>query len=352
MDEKQSLILTEKPYNDDLARSGEVANYYARQDIFGEYHKGCAENTRSRQKNDLSLFSTMLAEMGVKRSIDQLYHDAQAWTGIEYGHVKAFQQWLLKRSYAIGSVNISVTTVRKYCALAFEAGTITNECLDLIRTVKNISHKRGVNIDRDRKTEGIEPRKEDSKKASPTYVSREGVRQLKSIKIDHPKSRRQYDKGLVSRDLLLVHLLAEHALRCSEIVALNIESFYLDTEEMIVYRSKTDTTDHIPLTANTLEVARLYLSTQARTSGPLFVGYNGNRITRRTINARIAQLGLKVGVKDLSPHDLRHHWAIAILKAGNSLDTMQFYGGWNTEVMPLRYARIAGVKHGKLKLSE
>jgi site-specific recombinase XerC len=329
---------------------GELANSYARQDIFAEYHQQCTANTQRRQQAELVLFARYLHEAGIERTPDDLYTQASAWRGITYGLVKGFVKWQLQQGYAIGSINVRLATIRKYCALAFESGVIESTAMDLIKTVDGYSHKVGRNIDTDRKKQGI-PTRKGYKKATPTKVSTHAARRLKkaTVETDVPR-RRMHDQDLDARDSLLMCLFIEHALRCSEVAALNVESFNLEERTVTVYREKTDTHDTYELMPRTYQAAKIYLA--GKLSGPLFTGYQGKRISTRAINDRVRQLGKQEGIEGLSPHDLRHYWALDALKNGTSLNVVQAYGGWSSAAMPLHYAKISGVTHSGLRLSE
>jgi site-specific recombinase XerC len=329
---------------------GELANSYARQDIFAEYHQQCTRNTQRRQRAELALFARYLHEAGIERAPDDLYTQASAWRGITYGLVKGFVKWQLQQGYAIGSINVRLATIRKYCALALESGVIESTAMDLIKTVDGYSHKVGRNIDTDRKKQGI-PTRRGYKKATPTKVSTHTARRLKkaTVETDAPRLR-MHDQDLDARDSLLMCLFIEHALRCSEVAALNVESFNLEERTVTVYREKTDTRDTYELMPRTYQAAKIYLA--GKSSGPLFTGYQGKRISTRAINDRVRQLGKQEGIEGLSPHDLRHYWALDALKNGTSLNIVQAYGGWSSAAMPLHYAKISGVTHSGLRLSE
>ncbi len=329
---------------------GELANTYARQDTFAEYHQQCTANTQRRQQAELALFARYLHEAGMERAPADLYTQAEAWSGITYGLVKGFVKWQLQQGYAIGSINVRLATVRKYCALAFESGVIESTAMDLIKTVDGYSHKVGRNIDVDRKKQGI-PTRKGHKKATPTPVSTHAARRLKkaTVETDTPRTR-AHDQDLAARDALLMCLFIEHALRCSEVAALNIESFDMEERTVTVYREKTDTRDTYELMPRTYQAAKIYLA--GKSSGPLFLGYQGKRISSRAINDRVRQLGEQEGIEGLSPHDLRHHWALDALKNGTSLNVVQAYGGWSSASMPLHYAKISGVTHRGLRLSD
>src|SRR5437660_1174860 len=146
MDDTQALTIIDSPaiiladdlprYDDDLAASGQVANQFARLTVFDDYHQECSRHTQQRQHYDLDVFCTYLGEQGVSRTVESLYDDPDAWKGITHGHLKAFRQWQLNAGYAIGTVNVRMATMRKYCSLAYQAGVIPLEEMDLIKTVK------------------------------------------------------------------------------------------------------------------------------------------------------------------------------------------------------------------------
>ena len=47
-----------------------------------------------------------------------------AWQGMSFGILEGFKQWMLDEGYSMGSINVQVATVHRYCDLAFRAGHI------------------------------------------------------------------------------------------------------------------------------------------------------------------------------------------------------------------------------------
>ena len=120
-----------------------------------------------------------------------------------------------------------------------------------------------------------------------------------------------------------------------------------------IYRPKTHRVDTQRLHKHTRIAAEAYLSQIPRTHGPLFTGYDQTRaLSTRAINKRVGVLGGELGIERLSPHDLRHHWAFDALLNHTPLNIVQADGGWETESMPLRYARQAGVTGGGATITE
>jgi len=154
-------------------------------------------------------------------------------------------------------------------------------------------------------------------------------------------------------------LLFEHALRCGEVANLNIEDFSLQTGNVHIYHEKTNLHDKQKLKKHTRIAAENYIGMLKegvagipRTAGPLFLGYENKRITRRAINARVRTLGETIGVKNLSPHDARHFWVYDALKNGTPLDKVQSGGGWKTPHMPLYYAKRGSIANDGVIISE
>lgn len=347
-----SHLAEEKPrYDDSLEIAGLIADHLSRGQKFAAYHSTKAHNTLQRQQYDLQVFSAYLAQAGITRDPESLYLDAEAWRGITAGLLEGFKTWMLNHGYAIGSVNLRLSTIRKYCELACVAGTLSDQDIALIKLVKGFRFSEGHNIDRNRAEQG-KPTRIGAKKAAPTPVLKRQALQLKqaTTRTAQPRTR-EHDQLLEERDALLMCLLIEHALRVSEIVALNAESIDLDTNTISVYRAKTYSRDTYELMPRTREAAHAYLPL-IDPHGPLFTGYEGKRITRYGIFDRVRLLGQQVGLDNLSPHDLRHFWTIDAFRNGNGIDIIQRYGGWNSPAMPLHYAKIIGIANKGLKLSQ
>ena len=87
----------------------------------GVYQQTLDPNTLTRQQGDLALFSLYLADAGIEVSAVDLFSDPTAWAGMTHGLLTGFVQWMLLDGYAIGSINVRLTTVRVYAKLAGKA---------------------------------------------------------------------------------------------------------------------------------------------------------------------------------------------------------------------------------------
>jgi integrase len=330
--------------SNDMEQAGEIANIYASQNIWQKYHQELAENTRLRQMNDLTSYCTYLKAMGIMRSAEEMYSTPNAWKGTSYGLLAGYIEWALLEGYSIGTINVRLATLRKYCILAGPqpegAGVLDKETLLLIQTVRGIAGKKARNRDREREITRVSP-----KKSAPTDITIAQAQALKKVKV--PNAR-----GTVARDAALMGLLVEHALRCSEAHALNIEHINIRAGTVTFYREKTDQEETHELKRHTLMALETYLAEEQRTSGPLFMGNKGKRLSTRAINARVKTLGEQLAVKKLSPHDLRHFWTYDALRNGTPLDQVKSGGGWKSDSMVLRYAKRAGIANAGVKITE
>jgi integrase len=305
---------------------------------FTAYHQAKAKNTLQRQRYDLQLFSNYLTQVGIDRSGIDLFLDPAAWHGMSAELLDGFKSWMLKEGYASGSINLRLSTIRSYCELAHDSGILSSQDLALIKLVKGFNSNEGNIIDRSRKENGYDTHK-GAKKTSPTHVTQQQALRLKNETTHSVDQRtRAHDQILEQRDALLMCLLIEHALTVSEVVALNANSIDLATDTISVYRAKTDTHSRLKLKRSTREAAVRYLPL-IDSHGPLFIGYRGKRITRYGIFDRVRLLGQQVGIENLSPHDLRHFSTIDTFIAGNRIDLIQRYSGWNSPAMPLTFAK-------------
>jgi integrase len=339
-------------YGDDLARAGLAADHASRGDAFAQYHAEQTENTRAAQLDALKCFSTYLAQAGIERAILDLYQDAEAWRGMSAGLLKGFRTWLLEEGYAIGTINHRLAIIRQYCRLAHEAGVLSDETLELVLAVKGHGGKTGRNLDNDRARRSV-PTRKSTKKAAPTPVSKAQALRLKTetTRSERPR-RRTHDLSLPARDALLMGLFIEHAFRVSEVAGLDVEDFDLEQGLVMVYREKTDETQTHQLKKHTLLAASRYLAETGATSGPLFLGYQGRRITRYGLYDRVRVLGQQVGLPTLSPHDLRHYWTYDALGNATPVDRMQSGGNWKSPMMVLKYARRTGVANDGVIITE
>jgi integrase len=313
------------------------ADNAARKTVLARYMQTKSGETLRRQGHDIALFEEYLLAAG--HTTSGMKDDLSLWRGVSYGIVAGFQQWQLNAGHAIGSINVRVTTVKRYCELANQAGHIASEEIEPIRSIVAIAHKEGRNIDGRRAINRV-----GEKKAKAVLLSETHVELIKKkLSQDSP------------RNYLLFCLLADLGLRCGEVADIQTKDLDLTTGMLVFYRRKVDKTQTHRLSKDALEAAQNYIGT---TEGKLFKGnpHKGtgktsmDGITTRGINKIVRQIGELVGVGGLSPHDLRHYWATTAVRKGTDIKALQQAGGWNSPAMPLRYAEESEIANEGVKL--
>ncbi len=165
-------------------RAAATADTQAADALFADYRSRVDDDTLRRQEADLALFAHFL---GVVQAVPaasapalgaRLPFFAQTWSNVSHGLVAAFIRWQLQEGYAIGSINVRLATVRRYCALANAAGVIPNEAFALIRTVRGYSGRQARAIDAQRQRNST-PTRVGAKKARPRVLSPAQVATLK-----------------------------------------------------------------------------------------------------------------------------------------------------------------------------
>ena len=309
-----------------IQRAGRAANAAAAARAFASYRERIADETRRRHDSDLATFTTYLVAIGLDSGGD-LASTPAAWSGITWGLVAGFVAWQSQEGYAIGSINVRLSTVKAYVKLATKAGALNPDEYAQIRLVQGFRHAEGRRVDAKRET----TRKEGSKKAAPVSISTAHAALLK-VQAD-------------PLDRLLMCLLLDHGLRVGEVASLVAEDFDLARGVLRFYRQKVDKTQTHQLSTATLAAALTVIPSIADDQKVNML-FGVDRTIRRTVG----RLGAAVGLPTLSPHDCRHAWATFATRAGTSVKALQDAGGWSSPAMPLRYAESAEIANDGVKL--
>ena len=322
---------------------GQSANDAARRHVFADYMSRRAAETVRRQRAGLDLFATYLDQVGICTDGESLQTKPQAWTGITWGIIAGFVKWQLIQGYAIGSINVRLSTVKTYAGLAHKTGTITDTEYSLIRMVSGYRHKEAATIDEKRQADALPVRLPTSngKKSAPVRLTPEIAA---SLKHEHP------DTATGRRDAVLMTLLLDHGLRAGEMAGLIVDNVNFELGELTFYRPKVDRTQTHRLSPDALNALRAYRDAgDMPSSGPLLRNSRkGGELTTpgmtaRKISKRVRYLGKQAGVEKIGPHDCRHFWATMAARSGIDVFRLQEAGGWSSLAMPRRYVENASI---------
>lgn len=322
-------------YGRALADFGVHVNQAAEQAVFALYQARRPDNTQRAQRAALSVFDGFLRSCGVAAA-GELYADPQAWQGITWGTVQAFQIWLLQNGYSMKTINDRVSTVKVYMTMANQAGAVPDSEILRLQALRGFTRKEAVDMDAKRTGQDI-PIRKGAKKSQAVMITEDQARTLCQVRNETPQAR---------RDALLMCLLLDHGLRVSEVASLKIEDLDLEARQVTFYRPKTGKISRHNLRGRAWRILAEYMSKDLHAqSGMLILSscksgalIQGKGMTTRAIRERVKQLGQAIGLTNLSPHDGRHHGAT---KAGNdpkvSLASLMAWGGWDSPTSAARY---------------
>lgn len=328
--------------------AGQAANQVAARHVFEDYRQRKSANTLRRQKADLDLLVRFLTEFNAAPDGD-LQTDPESWRGTSWGLVEAFRRWQLDQGYAVQSINVRLSTVKRYAALAFKAGIIAAEDYALIQAVTGYTHQESQYVDEKRISVGL-PTRKGAKKAEAVTIPPDTAQALKLKHPETPQGR---------RDALLMCLLLDHGLRCGEIARLKVSDFNLSDGLLTFYRPKVDKVQTHTLSKDTRLMLTAYINGGDCPEGaesPLLRSSNkSGKLTKpgmseRAITKRVNELGLIWGIQNLSAHDGRHSWATRAARNGTDPFALQEAGGWNSLAMPRRYVEEAQIANEGVKL--
>lgn len=313
--------------------AGLVANRLAAQQVFNNYQLRKSSNSLRAQMADLGTFVEYLGAAGIyhlptdgverERMIRDLAEERQsypeAWEGITWGLVAGFVQWMLTQGLALASVNRKLSTVKVYAGLAAQSGAIGGSELALIKTVKGYAAKEFKRVDEKRTVT-----RTGAKKAATTVLTPEQAKKLKN-QPDSPQGR---------RDAVIMALLIDHGLRVGELAALQVTAVDLVAGQLRFYRPKVGKTQTHKLTKDAIKALRAYMANAPAMGlllrGSLKNGKLGGGMGERSITIRVGELGSRLGIDDLSAHDLRHYWATRAIRKGHDPFRVLQAGGWTS----------------------
>lgn len=131
-----------------------------------------------------------------------------------------------------------------------------------------------------------------------------------------------------ARDKAMLELLYAAGLRVSEIIALNIDDVELGLG-LINIKENDNNQRVIPIGNLALDALTHYIaiyrpSETENGEDPLFINYSGSRLTRQGFWKIIKQYTKKSNIdKTITPHTLRHSFAVHLIENGADIKTVQ-----------------------------
>ena len=135
------------------------------------------------------------------------------------------------------------------------------------------------------------------------------------------------DDAMTVRDRAMFELFYSSGLRLAELTGLAVDDVSF-SDAIVRVTGKGSKTRVVPVGSKALEALRAWLRERSALAKPgdtvLFINAAGVRVSPRTIQYRMKQWALKLGLSgDLHPHMLRHSFASHVLQSSGDLRAVQ-----------------------------
>ena len=134
------------------------------------------------------------------------------------------------------------------------------------------------------------------------------------------------------RDFAMLHMLYATGMRVSELISLNLGDFDANSATIVCpgRNGRSKRVRVLPLSTTVVEATNRYLQTarpRLITRHPdeqaLFLNHHGERLTRQGFWLIIKGYARQAGITKITPHMLRHSFAILMLQGGMELRSVQ-----------------------------
>ena len=250
-----------------------------------ENEKGLASNTLEAYKRDIMQFKDYIVKNNINDS-----------TAVNKTVIITYLMSLQKEGKATSTISRSLASIR-----CFYQYLLNNNLIDEDPTLNLRSPK--------------------SERKLPHILTKEEV----DLLLSQPSK----DNFKGSRDKAMLELLYATGIRVSEIVALDLDK--LNLELGYLYLDNSGLNERvIPIGSIALKYLKNYIEKyrnevlKNREEVALFLNYNGNRLTRQGFWKIIKQYTIKSKIdKKITPHTLRHSFAVHLLQNGADIKMVQ-----------------------------
>jgi integrase/recombinase XerD len=249
--------------------------------------RGLSVNTTAAYRTDLDQFCEFLRERGL---VD--------WQAVAHDDMLAFLLFLRERRYANSTVARRTAAVKSFYAFLTAEGLVPIDPTEQIDSPK---------VDR----------------YLPKALSPHQVDELLELPLRQPTPERLRDKAMLE-------LLYATGMRVSELVALNLRDLNLEAE-CVRCVGKGGRERILPIGGSALtgleeylDIARPQLARgNAQKIEALFLNHRGKRLTRQGFWLILKGYAEELGLGDLTPHTLRHSFAVHMINGGADIRSVQ-----------------------------
>ncbi len=263
-----------------------------------EEERGFSINTIAAYRNDLSQFIAHLEKMAP----DDKMAPVGQWTELTDGHLTMYLLHLRDRDYASSTVARKTAAIKSFCQFLLSEGIMRADPAARMTSPKVAKYV---------------PRA-----ITPAEVSRLLAQPCKLESGERPEAL---------RDRAMLETLYATGMRVSELVALNLDDIDM-VNGRVQCSGKAGRHRSVPLSARSMEALRIYLMDGrpmllVDDESALYLNHRGNRLTRQGFWLILKSYAQQAEIGDVTPHTLRHSFAMHALKGGAELrDVQQMLG--------------------------
>ena len=141
--------------------------------------------------------------------------------------------------------------------------------------------------------------------------------------------------------MALYYLLGHAGLRISEALDLQVKELDLAGRRVRVREGKGGRDRVVYLSGKAAEALGEYLQTVPHAAGDLLISWRGRAMDPGQARRHLHRLGEEVGIRELTPHRLRHTYATVLLNNGMGIEGLRRLMGHENLNTTLIYARLA-----------
>lgn len=250
-------------------------------------------NTIAAYRNDLKQLTDFLQRPRDGSEVEAI----SSWSELTDEHFVAFLTHLQDREYAQATVARKTAASKSFFSYLLDKGIVEEPV-------------------------GAEVASPKVARYTPTVMTREEISRL----LDEPL-RDEPNRPEAIRDRAMLELLYATGMRVGEMVALNVDDIDLD-RQTIHCMGKSGRERDVEINGAALSAVRDYM-TNARPfladqdTDSLFVNHRGGRLTRQGFWLILKSYAEHIGIHGITPHTLRHTFAIHALQDGLSVSAVQ-----------------------------
>jgi integrase/recombinase XerD len=250
-------------------------------------------NTIAAYRNDLKQLTDFLQRLDGDADVEAI----GSWSDLTDDHFAAFLAYLQDREYAQATVARKTAASKSFFAYLLDK-EIINEPV-------------GTDISSPKVA-----------KYTPIVMTREEINRL----LEEPL-RDEPNRPEAIRDRAMLELLYATGMRVGEMVALNIQDVDVEKQEIRCV-GKSGRERDIPMNESAFAAVRDYINNaRPYLSDPdtesLFVNHRGGRLTRQGFWLILKSYAEHIGIHGITPHTLRHTYAIHALQDGQTVREVQ-----------------------------